>query len=317
MKILVTGAAGFIGFHTSNKLIENGHSVIGVDNLNDYYDVNLKRDRLKGLEGNKHFIFEKTDISELLELRKVFIKHEPDIVINLAAQAGVRYSLINPFIYQQVNGQGFLNIIELSKEFKVKKFLYASSSSVYGGNKKIPFSEKDPVEQPLSLYASTKRSNELTAYTYNNLYDLNVCGFRFFTVYGPWGRPDMALFLFTKAILDEEPIRVFNHGKMKRDFTYIDDIVAGVCAAVEKDNLSKVYNLGNHRQVELLYFIECIEKSLGKEAIKEFMPLQDGDVPDTYADIELAQSELGFEPKTVIEEGINRFIVWYTSYYNY
>jgi len=316
MKILVSGAAGFIGFHTANTLLQQGHLVIGIDNINDYYDVTLKADRLKELECNKNFVFEKTDIVELTELRKVFIKHEPDVVIHLAAQAGARYSVVNPFIYQQVNGEGFLNIIDLSREFKVERFIYASSSSVYGDNTKLPFSENDSVNNPLSIYGATKRSNELTAFSYNHLFALKTCGLRFFTVYGPWGRPDMAPILFTKTIIEEEPLLVFNHGKMKRDFTYIDDIVSGILATLEAEELSPIYNLGNNKQVELMYFIECLEKAIGKKAQKEYLPKPDEDVTETHADITLARKELNYEPKTSIEEGINRFIIWYRSYYN-
>ncbi len=315
MRILVTGAAGFIGFHTSKKLLEQGVEVIGLDSLNDYYDVSLKKARLKQLEEQKNFRFEQVDIAELIPLRKVFAKHNPDTVIHLAAQAGVRYSLINPFAYEQSNGVGFLNMLECAKECSAERMLYASSSSVYGGNEKSPFSETDPVNHPISLYAATKRSNEMVAEAYRHLFGMKLSGFRFFTVYGPWGRPDMALFLFTKAILNDEPIKVFNYGKMQRDFTYIDDIVSGLLGALETDTLSDIYNLGNHRPVELLYFIECIEKALGKTAKKELLPLQDGDVPATCADIERANKELGFYPATSIEEGIQRFIVWYRSYY--
>ncbi len=315
MHLLVTGAAGFIGFHTCKTLLEKGVHVVGLDSLNDYYDVNLKKERLKLLEEHSNFSFELTDISELVPLRNVFTKHQFDAVIHLAAQAGVRYSLINPFAYEQSNGIGFLNMLECAKEAQVKRMLYASSSSVYGGNKKSPFSETDPVEHPISLYAATKRSNELVAEAYRHLFGMQLSGFRFFTVYGPWGRPDMALFLFTKAILNDEPIKVFNYGKMQRDFTYIDDIVNGLCGALEAENIADIYNLGNHRPIELLYFIECIEKALGKPAKKELLPIQEGDVPATCADIDRASKDLNYSPSTSIEEGIQRFIVWYRSYY--
>jgi UDP-glucuronate 4-epimerase len=312
--ILVTGSAGFIGFHVANALMARGDTVIGYDNVNDYYDVKLKEARLAILEKNDRFTFYRADLADLDAMKNVFESHPIDRVCHLAAQAGVRYSLENPFVYEQANCVGFLNIIELSKDHKVKNFVYASSSSVYGGNKKKPFCVEDRVDNPVSLYAATKKSNELTAHVYHHLYDLPCTGLRFFTVYGPWGRPDMALFKFTKAILAGKPIDVYNHGKMKRDFTYIDDIVAGVLASIDRASDYEIFNLGNSNTVELLYFIECIEKALGKKADKNMMPMQPGDVPETYADIDRSREILGFDPKTNIEEGITKFIAWYKQW---
>jgi UDP-glucuronate 4-epimerase len=312
---LVTGAAGFIGFHVSRALLERGDRVIGLDNLNDYYDVTLKQDRLRILQDQQEFSFYKEDLANKEGLAKVFADSAIQEVCNMAAQAGVRYSLLNPFAYQKSNLEGFLNLIHLAKQHKVENFVYASSSSVYGSNKKVPFSVKDPVDHPISLYAATKKANELTAHTYSHLYGLPCTGLRLFTVYGPWGRPDMALFIFTKAILGGQPIEIYNYGKMKRDFTYIDDIVQGVIASLDRPVPYAIYNLGNSRTVDLLYFIECIEKTLGKEAEKKLLPMQPGDVAETYADIRESQEYLGFQPTTKIEEGIKHFIHWYRSYY--
>ena len=312
---LVTGAAGFIGFHVSRALLARGDLVLGLDNLNDYYDVSLKEARLRLLQEHERFIFYKEDLANREGLTKVFRQNEIQVVCNMAAQAGVRYSLVNPFAYQSSNLEGFLNIIHLSQEHQVENFVYASSSSVYGNNKKVPFSVQDRVDNPISLYAATKKANELVAHTYSHLYGLPCSGLRLFTVYGPWGRPDMALFIFTKAISRNQPIQVYNFGKMRRDFTYIDDIVRGVLASMDRPVPYAIYNLGNSRAVDLLYFIECIEKELGKKAEKKMLPMQPGDVVETYADISESERDLGFHPSTRIEEGIASFISWYRSFY--
>jgi UDP-glucuronate 4-epimerase len=312
---LVTGAAGFIGFHVSRALLERGDRVLGLDNLNDYYDVSLKKARLRLLQDDENFTFYKEDLANREGLSKIFGRYKIQVVCNMAAQAGVRYSLENPFAYQSSNLEGFLNIIHLSQEHKVENFVYASSSSVYGSNKKVPFSVQDRVDNPISLYAATKKANELVAHTYSHLYSLPCSGLRLFTVYGPWGRPDMALFIFTKAITKNQPIEVYNFGKMRRDFTYIDDIVQGVLASMDRPVPYAIYNLGNSRAVDLLYFIECIEKELGKKAEKKMLPMQPGDVVETYADISESERDLGFQPTTRIEEGIASFINWYRSFY--
>jgi UDP-glucuronate 4-epimerase len=312
---LVTGAAGFIGFHVSRALLERGDRVLGLDNLNDYYDVSLKKARLRLLQDNEDFNFYKEDLANREGLSRIFGQNKIQVVCNMAAQAGVRYSLENPFAYQSSNVEGFLNIIHLSQEHKVENFVYASSSSVYGSNKKVPFSVQDRVDNPISLYAATKKANELIAHTYSHLYNLPCSGLRLFTVYGPWGRPDMALFIFTKAITKNQPIEVYNFGKMRRDFTYIDDIVQGVLASMDRPVPYAIYNLGNSRAVDLLYFIECIEKELGKKAEKKLLPMQPGDVVETYADISESERDLGFHPTTRIEEGIASFINWYRSFY--
>jgi UDP-glucuronate 4-epimerase len=312
---LVTGAAGFIGFHVSRALLERGDRVLGLDNLNDYYDVSLKEARLRLLQDNEHFTFYKEDLANREGLTKVFRENKIQVVCNMAAQAGVRYSLVNPFAYQSSNLEGFLNIIHLSQEHQVENFVYASSSSVYGNNKKVPFSVQDRVDTPISLYAATKKANELVAHTYSHLYGLPCSGLRLFTVYGPWGRPDMALFIFTKAITKNQPIEVYNFGKMRRDFTYVDDIVQGVLASMDRPVPYAIYNLGNSRAVDLLYFIECIERALGKKAEKKMLPMQPGDVVETYADISESEQDLGFQPTTRIEEGIAQFISWYGSFY--
>jgi UDP-glucuronate 4-epimerase len=312
---LVTGVAGFIGFHVSHALLDRGERVIGVDNVNDYYDVSLKEARLALLEKRPGFGFHRIDLADQGALTEVFARHSIEVVCHLAAQAGVRYSLVNPFAYQKSNVEGFLYLIHLAKERKVRNFVYASSSSVYGNNKKVPFSVKDNVDHPISLYAATKKANELMAHTYSHLYGLPCTGLRFFTVYGPWGRPDMALFLFTRAILRSEPIKVFNHGRMKRDFTYIDDIVQGVLASLDRPVPYAIYNLGNSRAEDLLAFIACIEKTLGKRAERLLLPMQPGDVAETWADITESTQDLGFRPTTSIEEGIERFVAWYRSYY--
>jgi len=333
---LITGAAGFIGYHLSIQLIKEGFNVIGYDNINNYYDIKLKKARLNNINNltkvnNLSWKFIKGDLVDKKLLDKVFRKYEPEIVVNLAAQAGVRYSLENPNTYIQSNIVGFNNVIELSKNYKVKNFLYASSSSVYGGNKKIPFSEKDPVNYPVSLYAATKRSNELIAYTYSHLYSLPSTGIRFFTVYGPWGRPDMAPMIFTKSILEGKAIRIFNNGMMSRDFTYIDDAVKILEKLVSKpansmkdksskdylnnNSCYKIFNLGNGNPVSLMKFIEYIEKELNIKAIKQFEEMQPGDVEKTHSDTELLNSWIGTKPNTPIDEGIKNFILWYKSFY--
>ena len=312
---LITGAAGFIGFHVSRALLERGERVIGLDNMNDYYDVSLKEARLRLLQDYQHFLFYKEDLANREGLTRIFAHNSIQVVCNMAAQAGVRYSLVNPFAYQSSNLEGFLNIIVLANEHHVENFVYASSSSVYGNNQKVPFSVRDRVDYPISLYAATKKANELIAHTFSHLYNLPCSGLRLFTVYGPWGRPDMALFIFTRAILKGEPIEVYNYGKMKRDFTYIDDIVQGVIASMDRPIPYAIYNLGNSKSVDLLYFIERIEKALGKQAEKKLLPMQPGDVVETYADITESQRDLEFHPTTGIEEGIEHFISWYTSFY--
>jgi UDP-glucuronate 4-epimerase len=313
--ILVTGAAGFIGFHLSRGLLEKGYRVIGLDSMNEYYDVSLKESRLEILKPYPDFVFCKEDIQNLSGLKKVFQTHAIDRVCNLAAQAGVRYSLENPFSYQKSNLEGFLNLLEMAREYQVQNFVYASSSSVYGSNEKTPFSVEDRVDTPVSLYAATKKANELMAHAYHHLFDFPCTGLRFFTVYGPWGRPDMALFLFTDAILNNRPIDVYNYGQMRRDFTYIDDIVDGTIAAIERPHAYEVFNLGNSDTTELMEFIRLIEDELGMEAQKNMMPLQPGDVPATSADIQKSREMLGFSPKTSIREGIHNFLVWYREYY--
>ena len=318
MKVLVTGVCGFIGMHTAKALLSRGDEVCGLDNLNDYYEVSLKEARLQQLQSLPGFQFERLDISDRNALPRFFRKHSPQRVLHLAAQAGVRYSLQNPNAYIDANLVGFGNILEACKG-TVDHLVYASSSSVYGANQKQPFSVQDNVDRPVSLYAATKRANELMAYVYSHLYRLPTTGLRFFTVYGPWGRPDMAIFSFTKAILEERPIDVFNHGHMKRDFTYIDDIVEGVIRvldAVPGDGLPfKLYNIGNHEPVELLDFIATLEKCLGKKAQRRLLPMQPGDVPATFADVEDLMRDVGFRPHTPIEAGVRRFTEWYRGYY--
>jgi UDP-glucuronate 4-epimerase len=333
VNVLVTGCGGFIGFHLSLKLIGQGYTVLGIDNLNDYYDVNLKLSRLSILKENANFVFNQEDISDKKRLDNLFAESTPRFVVNLAAQAGVRYSITNPYAYLESNLIGFLNILEACRHYHVEHLVYASSSSVYGANKQMPFSVHDNVDHPLSLYAATKKSNELMAHTYSALYQLPTTGLRFFTVYGPYGRPDMALFLFTKAILENKPIDVFNHGDMKRDFTYVDDIVESIARLIPKiaapnsawngltpDPASsfapyRVFNIGNNNPVNLLDFIKTIEEKLKRKAIKNFMPLQDGDVPSTYADVEDLIKEVAFKPSTSIEVGVSKFVDWYLEYY--
>ncbi|MBD8013370.1 NAD-dependent epimerase [Planococcus wigleyi] len=332
MKILITGVAGFIGSNLAKRLLNDNHKIIGIDNLNDYYDVNLKKDRLKNIKSDSFNFFE-IDLENNEDIDKVFSKHKPDIVINLAAQAGVRYSIENPRAYINSNIVGFINILEATRHNKVKHLIYASSSSVYGANTSLPFSVHDNIDHPLSLYAATKKANELMAHTYSSLYSIPTTGLRFFTVYGPWGRPDMALFMFTKNILEGKPINVFNNGEMMRDFTYVDDIVEAITRLVEKpaqpnpkwtgENPDpgtsyapyKIYNIGNNSPVRLMDFIEAIEEKTGKKAIKNFMPLQDGDVPATYANVEDLFRDIDFQPETNIKDGVEKFVDWYVNYY--
>ena len=316
MTIIVTGSAGFIGFHTAKKLLEHGHNVIGIDNFNDYYDVQIKEDRNKILEENKNFKLYRVDLGDEEAIKRLFEKEKIDKICHLGAQAGVRYSIENPQAYENANIKGTLNLLEAARHNNIKDFIFASSSSVYGNQEKVPFSETDNIDYPISFYAATKKANELMAYTYHHLYGLNCVGFRFFTVYGPWGRPDMALFKFTKLILEDKPIPVFNAGKHSRDFTYIDDIVDGVITAIENPFSYEIINLGNNTPVELLDYIATIEKAIGKKAKKEMLPLQDGDVEKTYADIEKAQKLLNYNPKTDINIGIKNFVDWYREYYS-
>ena len=315
-RILVTGAAGFIGFHLCLSLLEEGHDVVGVDVLNDYYDPQLKQDRLRRLQTHEAFHFARQDIADRAAMEGLFRTHRPQRVVNLAAQAGVRYSISHPHVYGETNLQGFLTILECCRHTpEVEGLIYASSSSVYGGNLKIPFSVEDRVDSPISLYAATKKANELMAHCYSHLYGLHVTGLRFFTVYGPWGRPDMALFLFTRAILAGEPIHVFNRGEMARDFTYVDDIVQGISAAIDRNHLCEIFNLGNHKSERLTDFIGLIERYLGRTAEKILEPMQPGDVPASYAEIEHSRTGLGYEPTTNIDVGIRRFLDWYMDYY--
>ncbi|UXR76408.1 MULTISPECIES: NAD-dependent epimerase [unclassified Staphylococcus] len=333
MKVLITGAAGFIGSHLSKKLISQGYKVVGIDNINDYYDVTLKEDRLKSI-GKENFTFYKMNLEDNESMDKMFNNEKPQVVVNLAAQAGVRYSLENPRAYIDSNIVGFTNILECSRHYKVNHLIYASSSSVYGANTSKPFSTSDNIDHPLSLYAATKKSNELMAHTYSHLYNLPTTGLRFFTVYGPWGRPDMALFKFTKAIVNDETIDVYNHGNMMRDFTYVDDIVEAISRLVQKpaqpnpewtgdhpDPSSsyapyKVYNIGNNSPVRLMEFVEAIENKLGKVAKKNYMELQPGDVPETYANVDDLFNDIDFKPETAIQDGVNSFIDWYLDYYS-
>ncbi|PHD54920.1 capsular biosynthesis protein CpsI [Bacillus toyonensis] len=333
MKILVTGAVGFIGFHLTKRLLAQDINVIGVDSINDYYDILLKKDRLKILKKNDNFEFHKIDISNKEKLIQLFKDRKVNIVINLAAQAGVRYSIDNPDSYVNSNLAGFVNILEACRQYNVEHLIYASSSSVYGANSNIPFTTKDPVDHPVSLYAATKKSNELMAHTYSHLFNIPTTGLRFFTVYGPWGRPDMAYYSFTRNIIEENTIRVFNNGDMKRDFTYIDDIVEAIIRLLDKppiynggwDNVNpdpsssyapyKIYNIGNNTPIKLMNFINILEKLIGKKAKIEFLPMQQGDVKETYADISDLQADVEFYPSTTIEEGLAHFVNWYNDYY--
>lgn len=349
MKILVTGSAGFIGFHLVNKLLQRGDQVVGIDNLNDYYDVNLKYARLaqagiyqETIQYKKevrsllyeNYTFIKLDITDELGLKKLFQKHHFDVVCNLAAQAGVRYSLINPATYIETNIRGFLNILEGCRNFGIKNLVYASSSSVYGLNKKMPFDVRDNVDHPVSLYAASKKSNELMAHTYSHLFNIATSGLRFFTVYGPWGRPDMASFLFAHAISEGKPIQIFNNGNMKRDFTYIDDIIEGMVCVIDHPDQEgdkqwdeylpdpsrskapyRIFNIGRGNSVDLMSFISEIEENLKTTAIKMYLPLQDGDVECTWSDINGLKNELGYEPKVSVKDGVRQFVDWYKSYY--
>lgn len=333
VRLLVTGAAGFIGFHTAKALLERGHEVVGIDNLNAYYDPDLKAARLRILQDRDAFRFDKIDIADRDAMRNVFAHGRFARVVHLAAQAGVRYSIQNPDVYVQSNVTGFLNVIEGCRHHAIEHLVYASTSSVYGANTRMPFTEQQNVDHPLSLYAATKKANELMAHSYSSLYGLPTTGLRFFTVYGPWGRPDMALFLFTRKILAGEPIDVFHGGQHQRDFTYIDDIVKGVIAAADHvaqpDPLwdagapgpcsssapYKIYNIGNQRPVSLLRFIEVLENCLGRQAKKNMMPMQLGDVPDTYADVTALARDVGYQPGTDLEEGVRHFVEWYRGYY--
>ncbi|HRY63564.1 MAG TPA: SDR family NAD(P)-dependent oxidoreductase [Patescibacteria group bacterium] len=315
MKILVTGGAGFIGSHVVKKLIGLGHKVVVVDNFNNYYEPRLKRDRVKiFLRGLKFKVYE-IDIADYKKLERIFKKEKFDKIIHLAAQAGVRYSLENPFVYAETNIVGTLNLLELARHYKVKDFIYASSSSVYGNNKNLPFKESDRVDEPISLYAATKKSTELLAYTYHHLFGINTVGLRFFTVYGPWGRPDMALFKFTKNIIEGKEIEVYGQGAMDRDFTYIDDIVAGIIGTLKVKSGYEIFNLGNSRPEKLMKMIGLIEKNVGKKAKIKMLPMQAGDVRKTYADIKKAKKQLGYQPRINLEEGIRRFVEWYREYY--
>ena len=333
-KIFVTGSAGFIGFHLSKFLLDQDFQIVGIDNLNDYYEPQLKKDRLSILKRYNNFQFHKLNIKDRKAVYDVFENYKPDYVVNLAAQAGVRYSIENPYAYVDSNLVGFMNILEACRKFPIKHLIYASSSSVYGGNKEVPFSTDHNVDHPVSLYAATKKSNELLAHSYSDLYDIPTTGLRFFTVYGPWGRPDMAYFLFTDLILNDKPIKVFNHGDMERDFTYIDDIVKGIHKLLDKppkknenwskenDGISeshapyKIYNIGNNSPVNLEEFINVIEDKVGKTAEKKYMDMQPGDVKTTYADVSDLIHDIDFKPETSIDEGIEKFVKWYREYYN-
>jgi UDP-glucuronate 4-epimerase len=329
MAILVTGAAGFVGYFLSLRLLEAGKQVYGIDSLNDYYDVNLKKARLAQLQGFEHFTFEQMDVSDRTAMAHLFAAHDFSCVVHLAAQAGVRYSLQNPLAYADSNLLGFVNILEGCRHSQVGHLVYASSSSVYGQNRKVPFATGDRVDHPVSLYAATKKSNELMAHAYSHLYNLPMTGLRFFTVYGPWGRPDMAYFMFVEAIAQDRPINVYNHGQMKRDFTYVDDVVEGIVRVMKKPPVKptappegdettapyKVYNIGNHSPVTLMDFITTIEQAMGKAAKKVMLPMQPGDVPSTYADVEDLMNDVGFKPETPLSVGIQKFVNWYQSYY--
>jgi UDP-glucuronate 4-epimerase len=332
--IIITGAAGFIGYHLSQGVLSAGYAVVGLDNINDYYDVTLKHARLQNLKKHPAFKFYNIELTNKKSVDELFKQYPNAYVVNLAAQAGVRYSITNPYAYLDSNLHAFLNILEACRHNSTRHLIYASSSSVYGANTKMPFSVHDNVDHPISLYAATKKANELMAHTYSALYKLPTTGLRFFTVYGPYGRPDMALFIFTKAIFEEKPIQIFNHGKMKRDFTYVDDIIEAVVRlipAIAKPNPDwngnkpdsatsfapyKLYNIGNSQPVELMKLIEVLENKIGKSAVKEFLPLQIGDVTETYADVDNLMKDIGFRPSTSVEDGVSHFVDWYKEYYN-
>jgi UDP-glucuronate 4-epimerase len=326
MTILITGVAGFIGYHLANRLLQSGHDIYGIDNLNDYYDVGLKQQRLNQLQKYQNFRFKRSDLSDRHATAHLFQTQDFEVVIHLAAQAGVRYSLDHPHVYLDSNLAGFLNILEGCRHSRIKHLVYASSSSVYGANTKIPFAVEDPVDHPISLYAATKKANELMAHTYSHLYRIPTTGLRFFTVYGPWGRPDMAYFKFAQAIAQGKPIDVYNFGKMQRDFTYIDDIIEGIIRVTKRipDGLNdqahqsapyRLYNIGNNNPVELMKFIEILEEAMGRSAIKNFLPMQPGDVPITYADVDALVEDVGFAPQTPLEVGIGHFVRWYHDVY--
>jgi len=317
MKVLVTGSAGFIGFHVASALLKAGHTVVGLDNFNDYYAVQLKRDRHALLEKQGGYTGNAGDLCDYPALQGLFRKHQFDRVCHLAAQPGVRYSITHPFVYQKFNNEAFLNVLEVCRHHKIPRLVYASSSSVYGGGKRLPFRETDSVDTPISLYAATKKSNELMAHVYCHLYGLQAIGLRLFTVYGPWYRPDMAMWLFTEAILRGKPIQVFNRGDQRRDFTYIDDIVSGICAALFADGLERyaIFNLGNHRAENLMDMINILTEALGVKPVMELLPMQPGDVMETYADIAKAQQQLQFHPHTALAEGIPKFVAWYRAYH--
>src|SRR5450759_4487873 len=333
MRILITGAAGFIGYTLSQRLLARGDAVVGIDNLNDYYDVSLKNSRLGRLLGYAQFRFEKIDIADQAAMPALFAREAFDVIVQLAAQVGVRYSIEHPHAYIGANLVGYANVLEGARHGKVKHFVFASSSSVYGANTRLPFAESDNVDHPVSLYAATKKANELMAHSYAHLYGLPCTGLRFFTVYGPWGRPDMALFLFTKAILQDEPIQVFNHGRMVRDFTYIDDIVEGMVRVIDRPATPdpawrgsdpdpatsyapyRIYNIGNNQPVELMRYIHAAEAALGKKAVMNMLPMQAGDVAETAADISRLEAAIDFRPRTSVEEGVKKFVEWYKGYY--
>ncbi len=315
MATLVTGSAGFIGFHTARELLKRGNSVVGIDSVNDYYSQQLKWDRNDILEGYDDYKFYHEDLSDLESLKEIFEENDIDNICHLAAQAGVRYSVENPHAYESANLKGFTNILEMARHHDVENLVYASSSSVYGGNEEIPYSEDDDVNEPVSYYAATKVANEVMAHSYNHLYDVPCTGLRFFTVYGPWGRPDMALFKFTDRIVDGREIDIYNYGDMKRDFTYIGDIVDGVITSLNKSYDYEIFNLGNNTPVKLMDFVEILEDTLGMEAEKNMMPMQPGDMKITYADISKSQEKLGYEPKIDLEEGVRKFVDWYEEYY--
>jgi len=316
MNILVTGSAGFIGFHTAKSLLEGGHLVVGIDIVNDYYSKELKWKRNAILEKNENYRFYHVDICDLPKMESIFKENKIEKICHLAAQAGVRYSIKNPYAYQKSNLEGFTNILEMARRFNINNFVFASSSSVYGGTKRIPFSVEDTVNNPVSFYAATKVANEVMAFSYHHLYSIPMICLRFFTVYGPWGRPDMAYFKFTDNIVRGEPIDVYNYGNLKRDFTYIDDIVNGVVSALDKSFDYEIFNLGNNKPVTLVEFINTLEEKLEKKAIKNLLPMQPGDMRETYADISKSIKLLGFKPKTDIREGLYRFVEWYKKYYN-
>ena len=315
-KILVTGFAGFIGMHLCRSLLQDKFKVYGIDNINAYYEKSLKIDRIKEIKDFSNFSYDIVDLEDLISLKEIFEKFKPDKVVNLAAQAGVQFSIVDPHSYIDSNVKGFMNILECCKEYKVKGLIYASSSSVYGGNKKVPFSENDNVDNPISIYAATKKSNELMANVYHNLYNLNTTGLRFFTVYGPWGRPDMAYFIFTKKILNNDSIEIYDNGKVERDFTYIDDIIDGIRSSIKKNFSNEIFNLGNSKKEKVIDLIKIIEQKLDKKAKIKLMPIKPGDVKITNADIEKSNKMLGFKPKINIAQGINHFIDWYKEYYS-